>query len=304
MSILQEAQLEASIDTPDVGFVRLFYKEATNQWGYKDSSSVFHYFSEGVTREEVEDLLANSFQDSATITWIYNDVANYFEANIESSVLTSINSALQPNDNISELNNDSNFETPAQLNTRDANNRNRANHTNTQPSSTISDFSSAVRSTILTGLSFATSSLVVASDSILIALGKIQAQISLLVFGKQAQDFVNTTQVNFSGGISLVRSYTTQSNPIGRYRISVQVQFEPSATNNNDEFELRIDGNPISLRFENEAKDTGTDIRNVIHLLGYYQHTSAGTFDIEIWGGNAGGTTELNGSLAEVWRVS
>ena len=350
MSILQEAQTEASIDTPNAGFVRLFYKESTNQWGYRDSSGAFRYFSEGVTREEVEDLLANSFQDSATITWIYNDTLNFFEANIESSVLSTINSALQSGDNISSLANDAgyvnslgaagaapvqsvNSQTGAVVitkssvglsnvdNTSDSSKPvstaqaqadtavqnfsiSRANHSGSQLSSTISDFASSVRSTILTGISFGSVALVLASDTILSALGKLQAQINAMVFGRQFEDFINTVQVNFSGGLALRRSYTTQSNPVGRYRVSAQIQFEPSSTNSNDEFELRVNGSPVSLRFENEAKDTGGDIRNIIHLVGYYQHTSSGTFNIEIWGGNDGGTTELNGSLAEVWRVS
>ncbi|MDP4152585.1 MAG: tail fiber protein [Bacillota bacterium] len=56
--------------------------------------------------------------------------------------------------------------------------RNRANHTGTQTSSTISDFAAAVRATVLTGLSTATSAVISAADSALTALGKLQAQIS------------------------------------------------------------------------------------------------------------------------------
>lgn len=77
-----------------------------------------------------------------------------------------------------DASNPSGFETPAQLNTRDTNNRERANHTGTQTSSTISDFASTVLSTILTGLSFATATAITATDTILQALGKIQAQIN------------------------------------------------------------------------------------------------------------------------------
>lgn len=61
---------------------------------------------------------------------------------------------------------------------RDNANRDRANHTGTQLASTISDFASAVRSTVLTGLSLATEAAISATDSILTALGKIQAQIN------------------------------------------------------------------------------------------------------------------------------
>ncbi len=70
------------------------------------------------------------------------------------------------------------FETTTQLNNRDTANRARANHTGTQLASTISDFAATVRSTVLTGLSLATATAITAADSILIALGKLQAQIT------------------------------------------------------------------------------------------------------------------------------
>lgn len=66
----------------------------------------------------------------------------------------------------------------ATQNDTDANLKNRANHTGTQLASTISDFTSTVRSTVLTGLSTATNSVITVSDSILSALGKLQKQIS------------------------------------------------------------------------------------------------------------------------------
>jgi len=73
--------------------------------------------------------------------------------------------------------NPNNYETPTQLNARDTANRSRANHSGTQLASTISDFASAVRATVLTGISFATNAAILATDSLLVALGKIQAQI-------------------------------------------------------------------------------------------------------------------------------
>lgn len=52
----------------------------------------------------------------------------------------------------------------------------RANHTGSQVSSTISDFAASVIAQVLTGLSVVTSTAVVAADSILVAIGKLQAQ--------------------------------------------------------------------------------------------------------------------------------
>jgi hypothetical protein len=49
-----------------------------------------------------------------------------------------------------DASNPNGYETPAQLNTRDTNNRNRANHTGTQLSSTISDFSESVDDRVAT----------------------------------------------------------------------------------------------------------------------------------------------------------
>lgn len=66
----------------------------------------------------------------------------------------------------------------ATANDTDANLKNRANHTGTQLASTISDFAATVRSTVLTGLSTATNAAIAAADSVLVALGKLQAQIT------------------------------------------------------------------------------------------------------------------------------
>ena len=68
--------------------------------------------------------------------------------------------------------------TGATANDTDANLKNRANHTGTQLAATISDFAAAVRGTILTGLSTATNAAIAAADTVLVALGKLQAQIT------------------------------------------------------------------------------------------------------------------------------
>lgn len=56
--------------------------------------------------------------------------------------------------------------------------RARANHTGTQLASTISDFAATVRSTILTGLSLVTGTAIAATDTVLVAFGKLQTQIT------------------------------------------------------------------------------------------------------------------------------
>ena len=54
----------------------------------------------------------------------------------------------------------------------------RANHTGSQSSSTISDFAATVRATVLTGLSTATDAAITAADTVLTGFGKLQAQIT------------------------------------------------------------------------------------------------------------------------------
>lgn len=69
--------------------------------------------------------------------------------------------------------------TGATVNDTDANLKNRANHTGTQLASTISDFADNVRSAVLTGVSFAVTTAIAATDTVLVALGKLQAQLNL-----------------------------------------------------------------------------------------------------------------------------
>jgi hypothetical protein len=119
-------------------------------------------------------IASNSNPHNVTISQLgYGNINNTSDINKPISTATQV--ALNAKYDAS---NPSGFETPAQLNTRDTNNRTRANHTGTQTSSTISDFVSTVLSTVLTGLSFATATAITATDTILQALGKIQAQIN------------------------------------------------------------------------------------------------------------------------------
>ena len=334
---------QVSVPTPSSGSIEIYY--SGSQLCYKNDAGTEICLSEGVTREEVEDLLQNSFADTATITWFYNDASNQFEASIEAATLALITAALQPGDNVSELTNDAGYvdsvgaaaAAPVQSvngdtgvvvldksdiglgnvdNTSDANKPvstaqaiadsavqnfsvQRSNHTGTQTASTISDFAAQVAIDETTTSISITDSVITYNDE-----DGGATNLQLNVFGTQAEDFLDTTQVSYSGGIQLRKAYTTQSNPTGRYRVQVQIQTEPSSASQNDDFELRIDGVEISLKYEDEAKDTGGDIRKAIVLFGYYQHGAVGTFDIEVWGGNQGGTTEINGVVVEVWRVS
>jgi len=209
--------------TPPVGYIYKYWIGSTEY--YKTEDGIEHALGETMTLEQVQDLLATSFQDTSSINFTYDDVGNVFTADVIQTALDHTNlqnnganthaqidshlsSTSNPHsvtksqvglanvDNTSDVNkpistatqvalnakydasNPNGYETPAQLNTRDTNNRNRANHTGTQLASTISDFASTVLATVLTGISFATSSAILATDTILIALGKLQAQLN------------------------------------------------------------------------------------------------------------------------------
>lgn len=75
-----------------------------------------------------------------------------------------------------DASNPNGYETPSQLNTRDTNNRNRANHTGTQLASTIG---------LLTGLAAGSDQAIAATDTLLQALANLQAQID----ASSAQDW-------------------------------------------------------------------------------------------------------------------
>jgi hypothetical protein len=128
------------------------------------------------------------------------------------------------------------------------------------------------------------------------------------VFGSNAEDFLDTGNISFTTNTAFqAYSFTTASNPAGRYRVAMNVHYEPGSTYSDDAFTLRVDGNQIGLEFTDEGQDTSSNIRRIVQLVGYYQHNSPGTFDIELWAnqaGNGNGTTVIHGVQAEVWRVS
>ena len=96
--------------------------------------------------------------------------------------------------------------TGATTNATNAELRDRATHTGQQAASTISDFAATVRATVLTGLSLASGAAIAATDSALVAWGKLQKQINDLVTalaGKQ-ETLVSTTNIKTVNGVSLL----------------------------------------------------------------------------------------------------
>lgn len=125
------------------------------------------------------------------------------------------------------------------------------------------------------------------------------------IFGSEAEEFLDVSSLQIkTSTLFAAKTYTTQSKPVGRYRIAGLLQIEPNSSSNNYLFQLRIDGVQIGLEMSEEGKDTASDNRNLRPVLGYYDHSTSGTFDIEIWAARESGTLVLHGVNLEIWRVS
>ena len=96
--------------------------------------------------------------------------------------------------------------TGATANATNAELRDRSTHTGSQAASTISDFASTVRATVLTGLSLASGAAITAADSALVAWGKLQKQITDLVaaVGGKQDALVSGTNIKTLNGSSLL----------------------------------------------------------------------------------------------------
>lgn len=128
------------------------------------------------------------------------------------------------------------------VDTGDTTSKDRANHTGTQLSSTISDFAATVLSTVLTGLSTATSAAITASDTILTALGKLQAQIdtittdlSLYARKDQTNNFTENQQIQdayiSTTSNSLSISSTSQVSAVSETSVGIDAALNNTGTN-------------------------------------------------------------------------
>lgn len=159
----------------------------------------------------------------------------------------------------------------------------RANHTGTQLSSTISDFASTVRSTLLTGISFANSALVTASDSILIAVGKLQAQLNNMLFGRDADENVvinnDTTTGNAWKDYATMIFNVSDTSGINKYRINNDFLWGHNSASNDIRVRVELDGNVIK-EIRIEPKDQGTDQRIQNNLLIYAEDLAQGSHTV------------------------
>jgi len=96
------------------------------------------------TDEEAQNAVGNIFIDSNTIDITYDDLTPSISAIVKPNSITP--TELADNINLTEFVNNAGFENTSQLNTRDTNNRNRANHTGTQAISTVVNLQSSLDS--------------------------------------------------------------------------------------------------------------------------------------------------------------
>jgi hypothetical protein len=155
----------------------------------KDVSGNVKIFSTGITTEEVQDIVGNSFSDTSTIHAFYDDANNTIQFSVIQAGIVHQNisgAGVKTHSDIDTHIGDTNnphATTKAQVGLNLVPNVDataRSSHTGTQLSNTISDFSSSVLAVLLAGLSTASSIAISSSDSILSAFGKLQAQITTL----------------------------------------------------------------------------------------------------------------------------
>lgn len=104
----------------------------------------------------------------------------------------------------------------------------RSNHTGTQTASTISDFETATRSTVLTGVDTTTTELaVVSTDTVLESIGKLQGQINLW------NELIQTTQLTNNSNTTLTSVSDLAFNVFAgsSYRIEAMFLYRSSQTN-------------------------------------------------------------------------
>lgn len=203
-----------------------------------------------------------------------------------------------------DASNPSGYETPAQLDARDTANRSRTNHTGTQLSSTISDFLTAVLATVLTGISFATSTAVTAADTILQAIGKLQAQINLLVFGLEYEYFEDLSPFSTNSGTNQIAAQFQKTFTAGRqYRVNIQYNFTLNSTSNSVFFGLYVDGTLRTDETQVELKDATDNLTHQIFCN--YLPTTTGLKNIELRTRTENGSTVTVAAVrCDVWRVA
>lgn len=212
-----------------------------------------------------------------------------------------------------DASNPSGFETPTQLNARDAANRARANHTGTQLAATISDLAASVLGVLLTGYTVGANAAIAATDSILGAFQKVQGQInainsvlSTLVIGDQFQEFSDLTTFTTTANTNQVAAtFTTTSKPTGKYRVGIQWNWSHNNATADAIFAVFMDNVQVSQEFRYELSDTALQLLNN-HWFYYPTFATVQTHTLELRcrAETAGQTVTVSQVRAEIWRAA
>ncbi len=229
------------------------------------------------TDELAQDATGNILIDTSTIDFSYNDLTPSISADVKPDSITATH--LSNSINISEFVNDSNYETTSQLNIRDNNNRARVNHTGTQLSSTISDFTTAARIATI-------------DDNIVDGIIDKAPSQNIVFDSLQKKSFLSTglirnglitinadpTKYNVAAGVGIVSDFTNPDNPT-----VVVVNFSsvtgkiPTYLNTSNITYVAI--NAAGTIVESAAPFTTTERRSLI-LLGAVIHSNLTTINV------------------------
>ena len=164
-----ESEDPSTIEQAKNGWAEIFYNSVLQAWQYKTHTGTEKTFAVGATLEQVRDMLSNAIKDTSTIEWTFDDAQDEIRAAIPPALVATINGALQNGANVSQLTNDSGYQTSAQVqttvnvhgnklnnphsvtktqvglsNVQNIDSIPRSSHTGTQLAATISDFDNAI----------------------------------------------------------------------------------------------------------------------------------------------------------------
>jgi hypothetical protein len=209
--------------------------------------------------EAVQDAVGAFFGAGSNVNVTYDDAANTITVSASGGssnpedIRDAIGAALIGAGLINVVVNDAGdtitISTTATANSSDATLLSRSNHTGTQLSSTISDFAIAARAVLLTGLSLATGTAIADTDSLIVALGKLQKQVS--------------DRLQLTGGTITGQLFVSASNPTaGNTQVGrLESKYYTGVANNNIVLGAETTGAPnIRIQVDNTAAHIGFNI--------------------------------------------
>ena len=225
-------------------------------------------------------------------------------SDLDKPISTATQTAL---DNKYDASNPDNFETPAELNSRDTANRNRANHTGTQLANTISNFATAVKNVVLSGLSVV-NSVVTNLDNVQDAIGKLQGQINNLNFTKIIfSDYIAgttsspTTTAQTAGTSTVISEMTktfTPADSSNKIDVFFSGTFGENGSNKDETVFVAIfvDGTVQDETIRSQTTKGTAETDKISSIYTQWQGSlsaSSHTVDVRFWIRGAGGATAV-----------